>query len=301
MKTHLPHVALAVLGVALGACSGSFGSAGTAQPGGVNPPVNPQGGIGQPYFSPSPMVSGAVSPAPSAPPGKFATYALADVAKSVKCPTDKGYSCTLQLPFVSASPSAPPDASPSASASASPSPSSSVPASALLNASPSPTPAGPQLSVTLTGNPTDAPKMVNPNPKAVSTIALVELHLRTDADATMSGKASADFSLPKEQIGGRGFAIQLFYETLQKKKRVDKFIGNYNVSKLVGDSILHFAFDMKPAVQVKNGENWLIVLYGDELPPASPSVKASSSAPSPSPSASSSAFPSGSPSSSASP
>lgn len=139
--------------------------------------------------------------------------------------------------------------------------------------------------------PKDAPKMVNPDPKAVATIALMQIRLKTDADEILQGKAIADFTLPKEQIGGRGFAIQLFHEYMKKKKRTDDFVGNFADSKLDKDNMLRFQLTM-PKIQVKKDETWLLVLYGDELPSASPSA---------SPDASASASPSASPTASATP
>jgi len=134
--------------------------------------------------------------------------------------------------------------------------------------------------------------MNDPNPKAVATVALMTLRMHTDADVVLAGKMSIDFTLPKEQIGGRGFAVQLYRETEHKKKVTDTFFGNYAKSNLEGTT-LHFDLDA-PALQVKKDEVWLLVLYGDELPSASTS-------PSASPSASPNGSPSASPSASASP
>ena len=135
--------------------------------------------------------------------------------------------------------------------------------------------------------------MNNPDPKAVATVALIALRLRTDADVTLAGDVTADFTLPKEQIGGRGFAVQLYRESVGKKRKVtDTFFGSYAKSKL-NDTTLTFDLTA-PSLQIKKDETWLLVLYGDELPSASTS-------PSSSPSASPSASPSGSPSASAVP
>lgn len=137
--------------------------------------------------------------------------------------------------------------------------------------------------------------MVNPDPKAVATVALITLRLRTDADVTLAGKMNIDYTLPKEQVGGRGFAVQLYHEGTKKKKTTETFFGSYAKSKLDGTT-LHFELDA-PALQVKKDEVWLLVLYGDEMPSASASPAASSGA-SGSPSASPSGSPSGSPSAS---
>jgi hypothetical protein len=137
--------------------------------------------------------------------------------------------------------------------------------------------------------------MNNPDPKAVATVALVSLRLRTDADVTLTGKVMADYTLPKEQVGGRGFAVQLYREDVKKKKTSDTFFGTYSKSKLDGTT-LHFELD-SPPLPIKKGEVWLLVLYGDEMPSASASPKTSPSASSSaSPGGSSSASPSESPS-----
>lgn len=111
--------------------------------------------------------------------------------------------------------------------------------------------------------------MINPDPKAVATVPLMEVRLKTDADEILQGKAIAEFTLPKEQIGGRGFAVQLFHESVKKKKTTDDFMGTYSQSKLDKET-LRFELAM-PKLQVKKDETWLLVLYGDELPSASAS------------------------------
>ena len=163
---------------------------------------------------------------------------------------------------------------------------------------PAPTASGTHITVHITGLPKDAPKMNNPDPKAVATIALVSLRLRTDADVTLAGKVLVDYTLPKEQIGGRGFAVQLYHEDVKKKKTTDTFFGSYAKSKLEGTT-LHFELD-SPPLQIKKDETWLVVLYGDELPSASASPKTSTSG-SPGEPGSPSASPSGPPSGPGSP
>lgn len=143
--------------------------------------------------------------------------------------------------------------------------------------------------------------MQNPDPKAVATVALVTLRLHTDADVTLAGKMTVDYTLPKEQVGGRGFAVQLYHEGVKKKKVTQTYFGSYSKSHLDGTT-LHFEIDA-PALQVKKDEVWMLVLYGDELPSASASPTASASAnaaasASPSASASASGSPSASPSAS---
>jgi len=125
--------------------------------------------------------------------------------------------------------------------------------------------------------------MVDPNPKAVAEIPLVLLALHTDADVTLHGAAELDYTLPKEQIPGRGFAVQLFHVVHTRKKTDLRFVGSYNLSTLHGTT-LRFAFT-PPPLAVKKGEIWLVVLYGDELPSESASP-AASAVPSAAPSAS---------------
>ena len=85
------------------------------------------------------------------------------------------------------------------------------------------------------------------------------------------GKAFADFTLPQEQIGGRMFAVQLFHETSSKKKVTDSYVGSYIESKIEGDTV-SFGLDV-PKFQIKKDEVWLIVLYGEDIPPSgSPSA-----------------------------
>ncbi len=135
--------------------------------------------------------------------------------------------------------------------------------------------------------------MHDPNPKSVGTIPLVVLRVQTDHDEMITGGAAIIFTIPKEQLGGRGFALQLFEESPVKKKFVDHFIAAYNQSTVTKNGKLAFKFTVPP-LSVKANERWLIVLYGDDKPatPApstAPSASASSSAsPLPTPSASSS-------------
>ena len=132
--------------------------------------------------------------------------------------------------------------------------------------------------------------MVNPDPKAVATEALLAVRLHANADVALHGLASADFTLPKAQIGGRGFAIQLFHEATDRhKKRVETYLGSYANSTLKGTT-LHFDLAL-PQITVKKDEVWLFVLYGDERPSATQAPSASPSA-----SATTAATPSASPS-----
>jgi len=284
------------IALALTACQGGFG--GTSSPG-VNPPVNapPAGALGPATIAPLPSPSGS----PGIPPGSTASYAFTSAARGFQCPQVDGFTCFIRLNMPQPSPS--PSANASASAARSgaapsptpsptptPSPSPAPSGSGLPSAVPSemPTAAGPQITLALEALPKDAPAMVNPDPKAVATDALLAVRLHANADVALHGRASADFTLPKEQIGGRGFAIQLFHESTNRHKKVtETYLGSYAKSTLKGTT-LHFDLAL-PQITVKKNEVWLFVLYGDERPSAtgaaSPSPGASSAG-SPAPTAS---------------
>lgn len=116
--------------------------------------------------------------------------------------------------------------------------------------------------------------MVKPDTKSAGTVVLVALRLTTSADTTIFGGARVEYTLPKAQVAGRGFAVQLFQEVHLKKKSVDTFIGTYDRSTLKKNR-LTFSF-VTPKLLVKKGETWLLVLYGDERPTkTSPSPSAS--------------------------
>jgi hypothetical protein len=122
------------------------------------------------------------------------------------------------------------------------------------------------MTLELAALPSSAPKMSNPDPKAVATIPLLTVRMHADADVTLKGTAVATFTLPKEQIGGRGFALQLYHEQSLRHKTIDTFFGTYANSKLDGNAIT-FTLTL-PEIPVKKNEVWLIVLYGDERPSA---------------------------------
>ncbi|MHB8147719.1 MAG: hypothetical protein ACYDGM_10740 [Vulcanimicrobiaceae bacterium] len=284
----------ASVALALTACQGGFG--GTSTPGGVNPPVNqpPAGALGPATAAPRPSPSGS----PGIPPGSTASYDFKKAPAGFQCPQVDGFTCFIRLnmpipspspstaatnPGSSATPSPTPSPTPTPTPSPTPSPAPSGSGMPSAMPSPSPSPGGPRITLALDAMPKDAPKMVNPDPKAVATEALLAVRLHADADVALHGLASADFTLPKAQIGGRGFAIQVFHEAIGHHKKItETFLGSYAKSTLKGTT-LHFALAL-PQITVKKDEVWLFVLYGDDRPSASGSPSA---APSASPSASS--------------
>jgi hypothetical protein len=130
--------------------------------------------------------------------------------------------------------------------------------------------------------------MTSPNPAATSTLALFDVRLHTDTDAILLGNAYADFILPKDQLTGRMFAVQLYREYTSKNKLHDDYIGSYIESKIDGSTV-SFTLSV-PKFQIKKDEVWLIVLYGENMPSESPSAS-----PSVSPSASTSSSPAAKP------
>lgn len=303
-------LASTALALGLGGCQG-FSSGGTAAPG-MAPPVNqPAPGQLNPTTEPTPTAS----PTPLGPGD--VSYAFSTSAKGLACPQQNGFTCTLYLnlsdaQFAALAPSPSPSPSKAGKKSPTPSPTPTPTPTAIpspgdsTSPTPSPTPAGPQVKISLESLPKDAPSMVNPNPKAVATVSLMTLRLTTTDDVTLVGHQSLQFTLPQEQISDRGFAIQLFHETLKKhNKRSDQFIASYSESSLKGTTLV-FSFT-SPSLAVKKGDTWLFVLYGDELPapsftPSASTSPAGSASPgaSSSPLASGSAHPSPSPSANAS-
>jgi hypothetical protein len=137
--------------------------------------------------------------------------------------------------------------------------------------------------------PKDAPAMVHVPAKSASVVALMQITLTPSADFKLTGPALAQFTLPKQQLDGRGFALQLFERTTHRKKHSDRAIWEFAKSDRQANT-LTFSFT-PPKIAVPKGSTYLLVLYGDDHP-ATPAPSAS-----PSPSASASASPSGSPSS----
>jgi len=256
--------------------------------GGITPPVaqgqqiNPVVG-GSPGAGMHPGASAQPTATPSAPPGDQATYAVADAQNGIRCPDVNGFSCILHVNVPAATPTPRAGthfAMPSPTPTASPTPSGS----------PQPTPTAtptPSISLHLEAQPRDVPAMVNPSDKSVSTTALIALRATTSQDVPLHGSSSVDFILPQGQIGGRGFAVQLFRETPTRHNRpTDTYVGSYSSSTTNGTT-LHFEITPPQVVTMKRGETWLLVLYASELPSAtaSPSAAASrtpSTAPSPS-------------------
>lgn len=280
--------------LALGACSGNFAS-GTGMPqsvGGMPPvnsspmPANGQNGLPQEGRESSPP-----------PPG---TYSIAQASTGLACPaTTDGYDCTLKFNLPSPTPSPKPGtkAKPTPSPTPSPTPTPSPqPSSSDDNGdespTPSPTPMGPSVTLKADANPKGAPPMVHTPANTLDVVPLMMVSITANGDFPISGNAVAQFTLPQEQIAGRGFAVQLFQETTSHRKTSYNAIWTFDKSYL-SNNTLTFNYT-PPKMTIAKGTTYALVLYGDDKSKQTPSPK-----PTATPKAS--ASPSTSPAASASP
>lgn len=293
--------ALSGIALLLAACQGSFSS-------GPQIPQLPTGATATTTTAPQ---SAATGPAQKPLTTQAQTFALTDAPTGFKCPDAGGYGCVIRFnvpPETPAPPPArttaknkkrPPTPSPSPTPSPTPSPLPSPNASDSPGASPrasaSPTasasPAGGTVSVTLVALPADVPKMVITDQKnVVPTMPLMRVTLVLSENFILDGSANIVFTLPKEQVvEGRSFAIQLFEETVHKKKTDYKPLFTLAKSTLDKQQ-LTFSF-RPPKIELPKDHHYLVVLYADPLPAtpqpvATPQpIATSSSSPSARPSA----------------
>lgn len=134
--------------------------------------------------------------------------------------------------------------------------------------------------------------MVHIPANTLDTVALMMVQLTTNADLRLDGWANAQFTLPKTQVDGRGFAMQLFLVNRHKKGVDYKPIWTFDKSTLT-DTTLTFSFQ-PPKMKIAKGSTYMLVLYGDDKSTASGSPSPSAS-PSESPGAAPSAVPSQTP------
>ncbi|MBC5814980.1 MAG: hypothetical protein GIW97_00420 [Candidatus Eremiobacteraeota bacterium] len=105
--------------------------------------------------------------------------------------------------------------------------------------------------------------MIITGKNVLPTTALMRIALVPSEDFTLDGAASAVFTLPKDQIENRGFAIQLFEETVNKKNR-HTLRPLFTLAKSsLSKQKLTFDFT-PPKLTLPKGHKYLIVLYGDE-------------------------------------
>lgn len=287
MTLYLRRAAVVLMVLSAAACQGSYST------GPQIPNTIPSGT----QASPASNATGNSAAQSSASAPQSLSFAFSDAAHGFTCPESNGFGCTIKLNVPPETPA--PSTSPKATASSSPTPSAAP--SASSSASPSATPtatpsAGPSFALTMSALPKDAPKMVITNKDAPPTTAVVLITLVPSADFTLDGRAIAEFTLPKEQLANRGFAIQLFEETVRRKHHDIHPLYTLAKSVLVKQTL---TFSMTPPkLTLPKGRKYFVVLYGDQQPVASASPAGSAS---PAASASPQVTPSASPKASATP
>lgn len=268
-----------------------------SQPGSMNGGIGGVGGMGAQNGNLAGPNVGANGQEQLANPGatlapNVAQYPLGQGPSGMKCPQVQVYSqtftCTVAFNMTSPGPGQP-SASPTASPTPSPTPSSSDDDNSDDSDSPSatPTPAG-MLTLQMEPLPKDLPSMTNPNPAFMHITPLVAIRLQSSMDFPLNGGSTVQYTLPAMQYTGRVFALQLFYETTVRGKRVDQFIlgSNYQKYTTPSTNVIQFAFNV-PKVMVRHTQVWLLALYGAQVPPGT--------TPTPSPTPSPTASPSSSP------
>lgn len=304
--------AFAAIAIALASCQGGFDSGAGGMPGEMGPPVNGQGPLGSQGQLGNSVAGGSGGPtagpngiAELSNPGATlapnqAQYPVADGPTGMKCPVVQQFECTFSFNVPNASPSPAPSGSPgkakpTPSPTPTPTPTPEPSESSDENGeqpSPSPTPPG-TITLQMEPLPSDVPSMTQPDLRALRVTALVGLRIQSDTDFVLNGTAIAEYTLPRTQIAGRSFVLQLYNESFQQRtrKRIDTFLGTYAKGTLQ-DQTVRFSFNV-PKVTVRQNQIWLLVLYGLTYPPGT--------TPSPSPTPAGSASPSASPSAGPSP
>jgi hypothetical protein len=120
--------------------------------------------------------------------------------------------------------------------------------------------------------------MYRSTPVAQRVVPVMMVRLTTSGDFPLTDSAIATFTLPKEQLGKRGFAIQVFQVQTSKKHTNYKPLWTFNKSALK-DRTLTFVF-APPKMTIPKGSTYALVLYGDAIavPSATPSVAPSAAA-----------------------
>ena len=264
-------IALALL-AALAACSGNFSS---GQQGNPLPP----GGVG----GATPMSNGTAAPnaknGSATPSPGPATYPLADAANGFACPeTQPDFACQIRFNVPPPTPTPKPSKKKTPPPTASPSPSPAP----TLNPSATPSPASTAPTITLMAEalPKESPVMVHVPKDVTKVTTLMTVAITTNADFPLDGLAIASFTLPKDQIPGRGFALQLFLQRMQGKAKTYAPVISLDKSSLQKNMLI-FGFTA-PKFTVAKNNTYVLVLYGTGIPSASASPAPTSSA-SPSP------------------
>lgn len=272
----------AALALGAAACSGNFATGtGMPQQGGNIPPVNAASNA--PYNEKGLPQNGSPSPGASVSPGvaNAGTYPLSQAQDGFACPaTIDGYSCLLKfnLPPPTPTPApaakgkkaaAKPSPSPTPTATPAPSPTPTPQGSGSPAPTPKPTPTPPTIALQTEALPKDAPTMVHTPANSLQVVPLMMVHLTPTADFKLDGYAQAQFTLPKEQVAERGFAVQLFHASIDKHKKTTYTpLWTFDKSTL-NETTLTFAFD-PPKTTISKGSTYVLVLYGDDKTKSSP-------------------------------
>jgi hypothetical protein len=270
-----------------------------SQPGSMNGGIGGPGGMGSAngnqIAGPNVGLNGQeqlANPGATLAPNE-AQYPIAQAPSGMKCPQVQVYSqafaCNLAFNIPTPAPGSKASAAPTASPTPTPQPSASSDDdnSDDSDASPTPTPAG-MITMQVEPLPKDLPNMTNPNPAFMHVTPLVAIRLQSNMDFALNGGSTVQYTLPAMQYTGRVFALQLYYETTLRGKRVDQFVlgSNYQKYTTPQTNVIQFAFNV-PKVMVRHSQVWLLALYGAQVPPGT--------TPTPSPTPSPSASPSSSP------
>jgi len=94
--------------------------------------------------------------------------------------------------------------------------------------------------------------------------ALLLVGMQRSANVAFGCKGLVQFTLPKGQISGRAFVVQLFQETTHRKHTSYRALYSFNKSTLTKNT-LNFALMVPKATVPKNG-TYDLVLYGADVP-----------------------------------
>ncbi len=109
--------------------------------------------------------------------------------------------------------------------------------------------------------------MVHVPKDAAKVVALMTVTITTSADFPLDGLAIASFTLPKDQIPGRGFALQLFLQRMQGKTKTYAPVLSLDKSSLQ-KTMLIFGFT-PPKITVQKNNTYVLALYATEIAGAS--------------------------------
>lgn len=300
-------IIFAALALILGSCQGMSGLDSGMGGGGMEPPVSQpgsmNGGIGGPgglgsangnqIAGPNVGLNGQeelANPGATLAPNE-AQYGIAQGPSGMKCPQVQVYSqmfaCNVAFNIQTPAPGTSPSPTASPTPTPQPSASSDDDNSDDSDASPTATPAG-MVTLQMEPLPKDVPNMTQPNPAFMHITPLVAIRLQSNMDFPLNGGSTVQYTLPAMQYAGRVFALQLYYETTLRGKRIDQFIlgSSYQKYTTPQSNVVQFTFNV-PKVMVRHTQVWLLALYGAQVPPGT--------TPTPSPTPSPTASPSSSP------